>query len=227
MLREAASRTEESVLAVLLPSPDEFGFWRRAYCLVFKRWFDFSAAALLLVVLSPLLLISALAVRISSGGPVIFRQTRIGKDGMPFVMYKFATMIRDRRVRRLSYIGPERRVRHKTEDDPRVTGLGRLLRRTSIDELPQLVNVLRGEMSLVGPRPELPEIVRNYQSWQHQRHRVRPGMTGWWQVQGRKIQPMYEHTDLDIYYVVNQSAWLDVKILWGTFPLVIWRYGAF
>ena len=227
VLREAASRTDESVLAVSLRSQDEFGFWRRAYCLVFKFWFDLAAAALLLLLLSPLLLAVALAVRICSGSPVIFRQTRIGKDGRPFVMYKFVTMVKDRRVRVAPYSGRERRLRHKTEGDPRVTGLGLLLRRTSIDEFPQLINVLRGEMSLVGPRPELPEIVSRYQPWQHQRHRVRPGLSGWWQVHGRKIQPMYEHTDLDIYYVMNQSLWLDLKILWRTLPLVIWRYGSF
>lgn len=194
---------------------------------MFKRWLDVVGALLLLVVLSPLLAVIALAIWIDSGRPIIFRQTRIGQYGRPFVVYKFRTMRPDRRRRQLPYHGPERRKRHKTARDPRVTRVGRLLRRTSLDELPQLVNVLRGDMSLVGPRPELPEIVARYAAWQHERHLVRPGLTGWWQVQSRGDQLMHERTDLDVFYVRNQSFWLDLRILIRTIPSLLSRAGAF
>jgi lipopolysaccharide/colanic/teichoic acid biosynthesis glycosyltransferase len=136
-------------------------------------------------------------------------------------------MIPDRRRNNLPYDGPERRIRHKSRTDPRVTRLGKLLRSTSIDELPQLVNVLLGDMSLVGPRPELPAIVAGYAPWQHQRHLVRPGITGWWQVRGRSDFPMHEHTELDIYYVAHKSLWFDLRILFETVRTVLVRSGAF
>jgi len=201
--------------------------WRvRSYPLM-KRWFDFIVAGLAIVVFSPIFALAALAVWCESREPIIFRQARVGKDGTRFTMYKFRTMVPDRRTTPASYRGPERRVMHKTRTDPRVTYVGRVLRRTSIDELPQLFNVLRGEMSLVGPRPELPRIVERYTSWQHLRHRVKPGMTGWWQVQGRSDRPMHEHTELDVHYVVHQSFTLDMTILLRTFRAVLQRSGAF
>jgi lipopolysaccharide/colanic/teichoic acid biosynthesis glycosyltransferase len=116
---------------------------------------------------------------------------------------------------------------HKIKDDPRVTRVGRLIRRTSIDELPQLINVIRGEMSLIGPRPELPQIVRDYEPWMHRRHLVRPGLTGWWQVRGRSDLPMHEHTDLDIYYVEHVSWRLDLRILKQTVRIVVCGLGAY
>ena len=200
---------------------------RLLYCLVLKRWCDVVVACLLLIALLPLYVVVALAIWLDSGGPILFRQSRVGKDGHLFSMYKFRTMIPDRRRAHLPYDGPERRRRHKTLKDPRVTRVGQLLRRTSIDELPQLINVLCGQMSLVGPRPELPEIVTRYADWQHQRHLVRPGITGWWQVNGRSDLPLHEHTDLDLYYVINQSFALDVSILLRTFRAVTSRAGAF
>lgn len=205
----------------------ERGLWARAYCLTFKPWLDLLVASLLVLALAPLFLVVLLALGLDRSGPAIFRQTRVGREGRPFTVYKFRTMIPDRRARRLPYGGQERRRRHKSEHDPRVTPIGRFLRRTSIDELPQLVNVLRGEMSLVGPRPELPEIVSRYAPWQHDRHRVRPGLTGWWQISGRGQKPMHENTELDVYYVVNQSFWLDLKILLRTLPVLLSRTGAF
>jgi lipopolysaccharide/colanic/teichoic acid biosynthesis glycosyltransferase len=117
--------------------------------------------------------------------------------------------------------------RHKMPDDPRVTRAGRLLRRTSVDEWPQLINVIRGQMSLVGPRPELPNIVKTYEPWQHLRHLVRPGMTGWWQVQGRSDLPMHEHTELDLYYVKHVSFRLDLQITARTVGVVLRGLGAF
>ncbi len=115
----------------------------------------------------------------------------------------------------------------KARNDPRVTRVGRFLRRTSLDELPQLFNVLRGDMSLVGPRPELPEIVATYEAWQHDRHRVLPGLSGWWQIHGRSDKPMHQHTELDIYYVSHVSFLLDVYILLRTLVVVIAGRGAF
>lgn len=197
------------------------------YCRVLKRWLDAVGALCLLVVFSPLLAVIALAIWVTSGRPIIFRQTRIGQYGRPFVVYKFRTMRPDRRRRQQPYHGPERRKRHKTAHDPRVTPVGRFLRRTSLDELPQLINVLRGDMSLVGPRPELPDIVARYEPWQHERHLVRPGLTGWWQVQSRGDQLMHERTDLDVYYVRNQSFRLDLEILIRTIPSLVSRAGAF
>lgn len=200
---------------------------RLMYCVIFKRWLDVLVASLLIVILSPLLLLIPLVIWWDTRGAAIYRQRRIGRYGQPFMVYKFRTMIPDRRQTGHLYSGPERRKAHKTASDPRVTRIGKFMRRTSIDELPQLFNVLRGEMSLVGPRPELPEIVRTYEPWQHQRHLVLPGLTGWWQTHGRSDLMMHEHTDLDIYYVHHISFAMDIRILLGTLRTLISRSGAF
>jgi exopolysaccharide biosynthesis polyprenyl glycosylphosphotransferase len=201
-----------------------------------KRALDIVVAAVLLVLLLPLLLVIAVAVKLSSPGPVLYLQPRIGRYGRPFDMLKFRTMGPDRRHHN---DGPpdgtqERRRYHKTRQagrDPRVTRVGRLLRRTSLDELPQLWNVLRGEMSLIGPRPEMPYLVAGYQSWQHARHLVRPGITGWWQVNRSdgwlEGVLMHEATDLDLYYVQHQSPWLDLQIVLRTFGAVVRGSGAY
>ncbi|MDQ3539479.1 MAG: sugar transferase, partial [Chloroflexota bacterium] len=185
---------------------------RLVYTCVLKRWIDAIISLLALVVLSPLLVVIALVILHTMGAPVIFRQTRIGRDGQPFVVYKFRTMIPDRRRGPQQCGDVDRRKTHKSSWDPRVTLVGRILRRTSLDELPQLLNVVRGEMSLVGPRPELPEIVARYQPWQHRRHVVRPGLTGWWQVQGRSDRPMHENTELDLLYIQRLSPAFDLLI---------------
>jgi lipopolysaccharide/colanic/teichoic acid biosynthesis glycosyltransferase len=201
---------------------------RRSYQLA-KRTLDVVVAAGLLLAVSWLLLLVALAVRLDSPGPILFWQTRIGRGGRPFKMVKFRTMRRERRLRRGAPPPgvAERRVRHKGARDPRVTRLGRLLRRTCVDELPQLWNVLRGEMSLVGPRPELPEIVARYEPWQHARHLVTPGITGWWQVNRDAARLMHEATELDLHYVRHQSFWLDLVILVRTARAVLSGAGAF
>jgi len=163
------------------------------------------------------------------GGPILFRQRRVGLNEHPIDIWKFRTMYADRRSANL---GPpsaqaERRRRHKSRRDPRVTPFGRFLRRTSLDELPQLWNILRGDMSMVGPRPELPEIVAGYEEWQHARHAVRPGLTGWWQVNRPPDRLMHEVVELDIYYVKHRSLWLDLKILFRTVNAVLRGTGAF
>lgn len=197
------------------------------YSVAIKRWCDVIASGMLLLALAPLLALVALVIRMEAPGQVVFRQTRVGRGGQPFTIYKFRTMIPDRRSSQKGIDGEERRQRHKTQNDPRVTRIGRLLRRTSIDELPQLYNILLGDMSFIGPRPELPEIVRRYQDWQHQRHLVTPGLSGWWQVHGRSDLPMHENTEMDIYYVTNQSFRLDLHIVLRTFKALLSRGGAF
>ena len=198
------------------------------YTLMFKRMFDVLASSLMLVFLAPLMAVVALVIRLESPGEVVYRQTRVGRNGEGFTIYKFRTMIPDRRTKAVSIdINVDRRKRHKTERDPRVTSVGRFLRRSSIDELPQLFNILKGDMSFIGPRPELPHIVETYQAWQHHRHLVTPGLSGWWQVEGRSDLPMHENTELDLYYVMNQSFSLDTRIVLRTFKALLSRGGAF
>jgi lipopolysaccharide/colanic/teichoic acid biosynthesis glycosyltransferase len=191
----------------LVVEPDVHGVYARWG----KRVLDVLVASVLLVLVAPLLLVLACVVRAALGPGIIFRQERVGLGGRPFTVYKFRTMLR----------GVAQR--HKDPDDPRHTRIGRLLRRTSLDELPQLVNVLRGDMSLVGPRPELTQIVAGYEPWQHARHLVRPGLTGYWQTRARRLGPMHHHTLMDIQYLHDLSAWTDVRLLAATVPAVLWR----
>jgi len=174
-----------------------------------KRALDVIGAAVGLVVLSPLLLAIAIAVRLAHGSPVLFRQRRPGRYGVPFELCKFRTMT-DRR-------GPDG---HLLPDAERLTRLGRFLRRTSLDELPELLNVLRGDMSLVGPRPLLMEYMPLYSVTQSRRHEVRPGITGWAQVNGRNAQTWAERFDLDVWYVDHANLRLDLEILGKTVSTV-------
>jgi len=196
---------------------------------IFKRLFDMLASAGLLIMLAPVLLLIALAIKLESPGPVFFLQERLGEQGRRFRMIKFRSMYHDaaQRWEEVARRDEGGRLLHKIEDDPRVTQVGRKLRRTSLDELPQLINVFRGEMSLVGPRPEMPYVTAEYEPWQWQRFRVPPGITGWWQVNGRSDKPMHLHTEDDLYYIQNYSFWLDLRILAKT-VLVVWQgHGAF
>ena len=177
---------------------------------------DLGLALIGVMLTAPFMLLIGLAVRRNSPGPALFRQPRIGLGGRPFMVYKFRTMTVDSPT-----FGPK----PQSFDDERVTRLGRWLRRTSLDELPQLFNVLRGEMSLVGPRPEQPFLVARYEAWQRERLSVLPGMTGWWQINGRK-QPMHEYVEEDLFYVRNRSLWLEVCILVRTVRSVLRRDGA-
>lgn len=194
-----------------------------------KRWMDLCIGAATLIVLSPVLALVAIIVRLDSPGPALFRQTRIGMGGRPFEMWKFRTMVRDapdelHRDLVLALMrgaagdepergaGPTRRV-YKLAGDPRITGVGRWLRRTSLDELPQLFNVLRGEMSLVGPRPPVTYEYDAYDVWQLERFEMPQGMTGLWQVSGRNRVSCRRMHELDIEYVRNWSLWLDLRIL--------------
>ncbi len=196
-----------------------------------KRSFDLVLSVALLLLLWPLMLLIAIAVKVTSpGGPIIFKQKRVGENGKFFMMYKFRTMVPNAEqmaLEKLREDGGENFEWHKSPDDPRVTPLGRILRHTSLDELPQLLNVIKGDMSLVGPRPELPYIVARYEPWQYKRFSVPPGITGWWQVNGRSEHTMHLHTEDDLYYIQNYSPWLDLVILWRTIGAVIKGRGAF
>jgi len=158
---------------------------------------------------------------------MLVRQERVGENGRVFHMLKFRTMYAHAASGAAAPRGPAAPIAHKAPADPRVTPLGRYLRRASLDELPQLWNVLRGEMSLVGPRPELPWIVARYEPWQHARHVVPPGMTGWWQINGRSELPLHLNTHLDLFYIQNFSVFLDLRILARTLGVVIRGRGAY
>jgi exopolysaccharide biosynthesis polyprenyl glycosylphosphotransferase len=194
-----------------------------------KRLFDLCIATVLLLPVLPLILFIALAIRLSSPGPIIFRQKRVGENGRLFEMYKFRSMINgaDQMQPALNQRDDNGRLIFKRVDDPRVTKVGRLLRRTSLDELPQLLNVLKGDMSLVGPRPELPWLVEEYEPWQRKRFAVPQGLTGWWQINGRSDKPMHLHTEEDLYYVQNYSLWMDIYILIKTLWVVMRGKGAY
>jgi lipopolysaccharide/colanic/teichoic acid biosynthesis glycosyltransferase len=191
----------------------------------YQRWgkpaFDRAVGLAVAIALVPLVLLVALAVRVTLGAPVLYRQRRIGLRGVEFDMLKFRTMLPDRRRSRQPFEGPDRRRTHKSDEDPRHTRLGRFLRMSSLDELPQLWNVVRGDLSLVGPRPELTEIVERYEPWQHARHVVKPGITGLWQVTRRGDGLMHEHVEVDLRYVEDLSFRTDLKILVLTLPAVL------
>ena len=193
-----------------------------------KGLVDRLAAALLLVVLSPLLLVAAIVIRIDTPGPAVFRQTRVGLDGRPFTIFKLRTMQVDAEARlaALMAVNEGAGPLFKMAQDPRTTRVGRTLRRTSIDELPQLVNVLRGEMSLIGPRPGLPVETMTYDDWVGRRLRVKPGLTGAWQVCGRSNLSWTDSVRLDIDYVDNATLRDDVRIAMKTARVVIGRDGA-
>jgi lipopolysaccharide/colanic/teichoic acid biosynthesis glycosyltransferase len=178
---------------------------------------DILIATLALIVLSPLLLVAAIAIKLGSRGPVIYRQRRVGCGGEEFEMLKLRTMEQGS-----DPVGVGTVV---TRDDPRVTAAGRVLRRTSLDEIPNLVNVLRGEMAIIGPRPTIPAQVVDYTPRQHHRHDVRPGITGWAQVQGRAGIPWEERIELDLWYAEHRSAALDARILLKTLWLLVTGHG--
>jgi lipopolysaccharide/colanic/teichoic acid biosynthesis glycosyltransferase len=183
-----------------------------------KRVLDLFVATGLLVVFALPMLIIALLIRLESKGPALFRQIRIGQGGRPFAMLKFRTM----------YVDAPKYASAPTDPrDPRITPFGRWLRKTSLDELPQLLNVLVGHMSMVGPRPEMPFLVEQYEEWQRRRLDVKPGLTGLWQVVGRKNLPLSRNMEYDFYYIMNQSLFLDLVILIKTVPAVVFGRGAF
>ena len=183
------------------------------------RALDVVLAGLLLAVTAPLLALAALAIRLESRGPVFYRQLRVGRDGQPFELWKLRTMVPGAESMGAGI--------YVLEGDPRITRAGRLLRRFSLDELPNLVNVLRGEMSIVGPRPTVQEQVDRYTDRQRRRLEVRPGITGWAQINGRTSLPWPERIELDVWYVDNRSLPLDLRILLRTARLLVTGRGLY
>ena len=194
-----------------------------------QRCFDVLLTGIALVLLMPVFALLALIIKLDSPGPVLFKQLRVGKNGEEFWFYKFRSMVADAEVRRQALLkmneasGPL----FKIKNDPRITRSGRWLRKYSLDELPQLLNVMRGDMSLVGPRPALPSEVANYSDRQRGRLVVRPGITGLWQVSGRSDLPFDRCIELDLEYVERQSMGLYVRILFMTLPAVLSGRGAY
>jgi exopolysaccharide biosynthesis polyprenyl glycosylphosphotransferase len=207
----------------------EYGTWEASpSTMAMKRTVDVVLSAVGIVVLAPLMIVIAVSVRLSSRGPALFRQVRAGRAGKPFKILKFRTMCHDAEERIGEVISPDELAEpmFKLREDPRVTKVGRYLRRTSLDELPQLWNIVRGDMSIVGPRPAVLEEVRQYEPWQRRRLSMKPGLTCLWQVNGRNELTFEEWMRLDLEYIDNWSLWLDVKIALKTIPAVLLGRGA-
>lgn len=187
-----------------------------------KRIIDIFGSLMGITLLSPIILITAIAIKLESKGPLIFAQERIGYFGKPFKMYKFRSMIEnaedllDKLKDKNEMSGPM----FKIKDDPRITKVGKFIRKTSIDELPQLVNVLKGEMSLVGPRPNLPKEVAQYTDFQRQKLLTKPGLTCYWQVMGRNSIDFEDWMKLDVKYIEERSIWIDIKLIFKTFSVL-------
>jgi lipopolysaccharide/colanic/teichoic acid biosynthesis glycosyltransferase len=195
-----------------------------------KRLIDLVAGALLIFVLTPVFLLIAALIKLDSRGPVLFRQTRVGQFGKTFELYKFRSMHPEAESQKAELLKENQipgGIIFKMRNDPRVTRLGRILRRYSIDELPQLINVLKGEMSMVGPRPAVPLEVGQYTLSARRRLDVKPGITCIWQVSGRSDLPFAKQVELDVDYIDAQSAWLDLKLIARTVPTVLQGRGAY
>ena len=195
-----------------------------------KRVLDFALSLVAIILLSPLFLLTGVAIFLENPGPVIYSQQRVGKDGKPFYFYKFRSMVvgaEKLKDQLLPENESEGGVIFKMKHDPRITHVGHFIRRFSIDELPQFINVLKGEMSLVGPRPPLPKEVNQYTLEDRKRLHIKPGITCIWQVEGRSDIPFNKQVELDKQYIYSQSLWEDIKILLKTIPAVITGKGAY
>lgn len=228
LFQMSLSRVEVSDLGgVPLIEIQEIAFGKAA--LIFKRAVDLFGAMMGMLLGWPIFILIAIAIKHNSRGPVFFRQERVGRDHRRFTIYKFRSMREgaEQELAALRNTNERDEVTFKMRDDPRMTRVGRFLRRTSLDELPQLINVLRGEMSLVGPRPPIPEEVERYQPWHQGRLSVLPGMTGLWQVSGRSELTFDEMVLLDLYYIEHWTLWSDIAILLRTIPKVFTSDGAY
>ena len=215
-------RLEEMPLLTFTTTPEN------EYLLLLKRVLDFTMALVLLIALSPLLILLAVIIRLTSKGPVLYRQVRCGLGGRKFTVYKFRSMRADADLRReeLAALNELDGPVFKIRNDPRCTAAGRLMRKFSLDELPQLFNILKGDMSFVGPRPPLPEEVEKYAGWQRRRLRMQPGLTCLWALEGRNQLNFRRWMELDMEYIDNWSPTLDLKILLKTIPVVLLGRGA-
>ena len=194
-----------------------------------KRIFDFILSLIGIAIMSPLFLIISIMIKCDTKGPVFFKQRRIGLNGKPLYIYKFRTMVTNAEELIASFT-PEQKKEweesYKLKDDPRITRVGKILRKTSLDELPQLINIIKGEMSIIGPRPVVEEELSWYGNDVDLVLSVKPGLTGWWEVNGRSEVPYPKRCDLELYYVKNASLALDVRILLGTLKVVFSQRGA-
>jgi lipopolysaccharide/colanic/teichoic acid biosynthesis glycosyltransferase len=203
-----------------------FRIERGFYLTWVKPQIDFVLGLLAVILAAPLLAVIGLAVWLKMGSPVVLKQSRMGRFNVPFTLYKFRTMEPDRRTNSIPFVGHDRRVTHKSADDPRITDLGRWLRASRLDELPQLFNVLRGDLSLVGPRPELVSVINSeYEPWQFRRHAVKPGLTGVWQVSDRGETRLHECTEFELTYLSGISLANDLRIMAATVPALLRRSG--
>jgi undecaprenyl phosphate N,N'-diacetylbacillosamine 1-phosphate transferase len=215
-----AESTELSAPVYLASPPDHLIFRENLRYIRLRRGLDLVTALLALVVATPVLVAASVAILIEDGGPVLFRQRRVGRFGRLFNIYKLRTMRRERCVDNLSPTSGR---------DPRITRVGYWLRKSSIDELPQIINVIRGEMTFVGPRPEMPFLVRKYEQWQHLRHLVTPGVTGFWQISCRSTVPLHlpAATSVDLEYVRSASFLIDALVIVKTIRMIVSTYGAY
>lgn len=189
------------------------------FYMFFKRLFDVICSISAIILLSPLLIITSILIKADSKGPVLFKQKRCGKDGKEFTMYKFRSMVvnAEDMLKDLLDKNEQTGPVFKIKEDPRITRIGKFIRRTSIDELPQLFNILKGDMSIVGPRPPLPREVKQYDSYQRLRLSVKPGLTCYWQVMGRDSIGFDKWVELDIKYIMERSIWVDLSLIFKTF----------
>jgi exopolysaccharide biosynthesis polyprenyl glycosylphosphotransferase len=214
-----------------VPVIDVSSHYNNTVTLRMKRAFDLALSFFALLILFPLMLLIALFIKISSPGPIFFAQTRIGKYGKEFIFYKFRSMKvvkgedEERVMQMINFMNDEN-LKTKIINDNRVTWIGKIIRMTSLDELPQLLNVIKGEMSLVGPRPCLPYEYENYSEWQKRRVNVTPGCTGVWQVWGRSSVSFKDSVVLDLYYINNMSPWFDLQLIFQTVPAILTARGA-
>jgi exopolysaccharide biosynthesis polyprenyl glycosylphosphotransferase len=194
-----------------------------------KRLMDILLAGFALLLAAPVMLMVAVMIKLESPGPVLFKQRRVGQGGKLFHIYKFRSMVVNAEALQstVNKTTADGKTLHKHKDDSRVTRIGKIIRKTSLDELPQLFNILLGDMSIVGPRPELPWLVEQYETWQRERFLVPQGLTGWWQVTGRSEKPCHLSTEDDLHYIHHYSLWLDIKIILMTIPAMLKGKGAF
>ena len=230
-LFDVVSRKMKTEKYIDVPVIDVSSHYNNTITLVMKRVFDLALSTFALIILTPLMLLIGVLIKISSPGPIFYSQLRIGKYGKEFIFYKFRSMKivkgeDEERMKQMINFMNDENLKTKIINDNRVTWIGKIIRMTSLDELPQLFNVIKGDMSLVGPRPCLPYEYENYSDWQKRRVNVTPGCTGVWQVWGRSSVSFKDSVVLDLYYINNMSPWLDLQLIFQTIPAIITARGA-
>ena len=213
------------VIAPLVDATRAFARPSGTYVSYVKPVIDRLGGLIALIVCIPLYIVIGLAIWVTMDSPVFLAQERVGRHGRVFRLWKFRTMEPDRRTNQLHWVGEDRRKTHKSAEDPRITGLGRWLRATRLDELPQFFNVIQGDLSLVGPRPELLSVVEEYEPWQHRRHAIKPGVTGLWQITDTGDALLRECTEMELAYLDDLSFSNDLRIVLRTIPAMLRKSG--